>query len=137
MDELDIILGQVQGDDAVPNELKAHALEGSLIPDKNGVWPSKVGYIPTYDYYYAAMNLVVYLRSQPQVTSTSSEGTSVTTTVANWDSLMIWLKSKSAIVLASGDSVITPVSIPLGPHVVKQNMQGSGVYRGDTDNTLG
>ena len=72
MDELDIILGQVQGYDAVPNELKAHALEGSLIPDENDVWPSKVGYIPTYDYYYAAMNLVVYLRSQPQVTSARS-----------------------------------------------------------------
>ena len=137
MDELDIILGQVQGYDAVPNELKAHALEGSLIPDKNGVWPSKVGYIPTYDYYYAAMNLVVYLRSQPQVTSTGSEGTTVTVSPTNWDSLLIWLKSKSSIVLVSGDSVITPVSIQLGPHVVKQNMQGSRVYHGETDNTLG
>ena len=137
MDELDIILGQVQGYDAVPNELKAHALEGSLIPDKNGVWPSKAGYIPTYDHYYAAMNLVSYLRAQPQVTSTGSEGTNVTVSPTNWDSLLIWLKSKSAIVLVSGDSVITPVSITLGPHVVKRNMQGSGVYRGETDNTLG
>ena len=137
MDELDIILGQVQGYDAVPNELKAHALEGSLIPDVNGVWPSKVGYIPTYDHYYAAMNLVGYLRAQPQVTSTGSEGTNVTVSPTNWDSLLIWLKSKSSIVLVSGDSVITPVSIQLGPHVVKQNMQGSGVYRGETDNTLG
>ena len=137
MDELDIILGQVQGYDAVPNELKAHALEGSLIPDENGVWPSKAGYIPTYDHYYAAMNLVSYLRAQPQVTSTGSEGTNVTVSPTNWDSLLIWLKSKSAIVLVSGDSVITPVSIQLGPHVVKQNMQGSGVYRGETDNTLG
>ena len=137
MDELDIILGQVQGYDAVPNELKAHALEGSLIPDVNGVWPSKVGYIPTYDHYYAAMNLVSYLRAQPQVTSTGSEGTNVTVSPTNWDSLLIWLKSKSSIVMVSGDSVITPVSIQLGPHVVKQNMQGSGVYRGETDNTLG
>lgn len=137
MDELDIILGQVQGYDAVPNELKAHALEGSLIPDENGVWPSKVGYIPTYDHYYAAMNLVGYLRSQPQVTSTGSEGTNVTVSPTNWDSLLIWLKSKSSIVRVSGDSVITPVSIQLGPHVVKQNMQGSGVYRGETDNTIG
>ena len=137
MDELDIILGQVQGYDAVPNELKYHALEGSLIPDVNGVWPSKVGYIPTYDHYYAAMNLVSYLRAQPQVTSTGSEGTNVTVSPTNWDSLLIWLKSKSSIVMVSGDSVITPVSIQLGPHVVKQNMQGSGVYRGETDNTLG
>lgn len=137
MDELDIILGQVQGYDAVPNELKAHALEGSLIPDKNGVWPSKVGYIPTYDHYYAAMNLVNYLRAQPQVTTAGSEGTNVTVSPTNWDSLLIWLKSKSSIVLVSGDSVITPVSIPLGPHVVKRNMQGSGVYRGETDNTIG
>ena len=137
MDELDIILGQVQGYDAVPNELKAHAIEGSLIPDVNGVWPSKVGYIPTYDHYYAAMNLVSYLRAQPQVTSTGSEGTNVTVSPTNWDSLLIWLKSKSSIVMVSGDSVITPVSIQLGPHVVKQNMQGSGVYRGETDNTLG
>lgn len=137
MDELNDLLKSLPGYSLLTEGMKAAALSGSLIPDFNDVWPGQVGYITTYDVYFAAINLVGFLRAQPLVTSTSSEGTSVSVSAPDWEALLQYYRSQSHIMQATGQTVLTRVQIPDLPYVVRTDMRGRGRYYGDIDTDLG
>ena len=137
MDELNQLLSGLPGFASLSDPAKQRALDLSLIPDDNGVWPGKPGYEQTYDVYYAALNLVGFMQAIPQVTSAGSEGTNVSTTKPDWASFSRYLRSMSPIINQTGNSVLTPVDIPYGPHVVKVPMNDRSGYFGDVDSDIG
>lgn len=105
--------------------MKTTALLQSQVPDSMLVWPGEDGYVPTYDIYFAAINLIGFLRAQPVVRQTSSEGTSVAVDAPNWGALIEYYRSLSTIVAASGNRVLQSVAIPRPPsHVKKTDMSG-------------
>ena len=137
MDELNALLENLPGYSSITVAMKNAALSGALIPDANGVWPGQNGYIPTYDVYFAALNLLGFLQAQPFVRQSSSEGTSVAVDAPNWSALLNYFRSQSRIVQSQGGTVLQSVAIPEGPHVRKTDMSGRGPYYGDVDTDLG
>jgi hypothetical protein len=117
--------------------MKTQALAGALVPDSAGVWPGQENYTPTYDVYFAAVGLVGFLKAQPVVRASSSEGTSVSVDAPNWSGLEAWYKSMSKIYQTTGGSVLQVVPIPGGPEGFWTNMAERGVGYDDVDTDLG
>lgn len=137
MDELNALLENLPGYSSITVAMKNAALSGALIPDANGVWPGQDGYVPTYDVYFAALNLLGFMQAQPFVRQSSSEGTSVAVDAPDWGALASYYRSQSRIVQSQGGTVLQSVAIPEGPHVRRTDMSGRGPYYGDVDTDLG
>ena len=135
--DLDTLLEGLPGYAAITDGMKVTALAGALIPDSSGVWPGQTGYVATYDVYFAAITLVGFLKAQPVVRTTSSEGTSISVDAPDWGSLLAYYRSMSPIIQASGSDVIQRVDIPEGPHVVRTDMTGRGSSDGNIDTDVG
>lgn len=135
--ELNNLLANMPGSDLVTDPIRDAALRQALIPDTAGVWPGKPDYVPTYDVYFAAANIVGFLQAQPVIRSSSSEGTSVAVDAPNWTGLLAWLRTMSPIMQASGQQVLRPISIPFQPISQPVNMQDGGYRYGDVDTDLG
>lgn len=133
IDDLNELLQPLPGYAILTDSMKNAALAISLVPDAAGVWPGQPGYVNTYDVYWAAISLVGYLQAQPVVRQSSSEGTSVSVDAPNWAGIISFYKSQSAIMQATGNSVLTVVPIPGGPHVVPTDMSGRCDDYGDVD----
>lgn len=137
IDDLNELLAGLPNASLITDTMKNAALAGAQVPDASGVWPGQPGYVPTYDIYFAAINLVGFLQAQPVVRQSSSEGTSVAVDAPNWDALLNYYRSQSQIVQATGNSILQKVLIPEGPHVVRTNMREAGSYYGNVDTDLG
>lgn len=137
IDDLNELLAGLPNASLITDTMKNAALAGALVPDSNGVWPGQPGYMPTYDIYFAAINLVGFLQAQPVVRQSSSEGTSVAVDAPNWDALLNYYRSQSQIVQASGNTVLQKVLIPDGPHVQRVPMTGVSSYYDNVDTDLG
>lgn len=136
LDDLNALLSSLPGYSILTDGMKNAALAGALVPDVNGVWPGQPDYINTYDIYYAAYNLIGFLKAQPVVTGSSSEGTSVTVQAPDWGALLAYYKGQSQV-LGYARDVLTPVPIPDLPHVSRVNMRGEGSYGAGIDTSLG
>lgn len=126
MDDLNGLLAPLPGYDLLTSAMKQAALNASLVPDPSGVWPGQPNYVATYDVYWAAISLVGYLRAQPVIRQSSSEGTSVAVDAPDWTGLLAFFRAASLIAAAQGYNVLTPIPIPDGPHVVRTDMSGYG-----------
>jgi hypothetical protein len=133
IDDLNELLQGLPGYALLTDNMKQAALAGSLIPDSNGVWPGQPGYQPTYDIYFAAVNLCTFLQAQPVIRSSSSEGSSVSVDAPNWDALLNYYRSQSPICAATGSTILQKISIPDGPHVVHVPMEVPSEVYGDVD----
>lgn len=109
---LDSLLGSYPGYDRISAQMKAEALTRSATPDNTGTPPGAEGWQPTYDNAYAALLLVPALQAQPQATTVTSEGTTVSTTVADWKALYTFLTSMSPICRQQSQGVFTVYHIP-------------------------
>ncbi|QBZ73202.1 hypothetical protein SEA_THERESITA_9 [Microbacterium phage Theresita] len=137
MDELNALLANLPGYPTLTVEMKQAALNGARIPDSFGLWPGEEGYEPTYDVYFAAINLVGFLQAQPVIRQSSSEGTSILVDKPDWAALLNYFRSQSPIIQKTGNLVLQRVPIPDPPHVVKLDMSGRDSYYGDYDTDLG
>lgn len=137
MDELDALLAPLPGYGLLTVTMKQAALDGARIPDSFLLWPGEEGYEPTYDVYFAALNLLGFLMAQPVLRQTSSEGTSVAVDAPNWSALSTYFRSMSPICAAQGNGVLQRVAIPDVPHVYKRNMRYGGEQHGDVDTDMG
>lgn len=135
MDQLEEVLKPLPGYEELSEKLKLSALDDAVIPDSEGRWPGETGYKPTYDVYYAALQLVLYLKSLPSVTTATSEGTSVTTKPADWDAVLWFLRSKSKI-LRKTSAVLQIVPIPEDNYIYPTDMSGKGDNSYDTDTDM-
>lgn len=133
MDELDALLMNLPGYGLLTVTMKENALNGARIPDSFGIWPGQEGYEPTYDVYFAAINLLGFLMAQPVVRQTSSEGTSVAVDAPNWGALAAYYRSQSIICNVQGNGVLSRVTIPDVPHVRRTDMQYGGDDNADVD----
>lgn len=135
IDDLNALLVSLPGYSLLTTQMKTDALAGARIPDSVGVWPDNVGYVSTYDTYFAAIGLVGFLRAQPVVRSSSSEGTSVSVDAPDWGGLLAWYRSMSPICAATGSGILQRISIPEGPHIkrVPMNLRSDGSDNVDTD----
>ncbi|QNL30964.1 hypothetical protein SEA_GAECEO_10 [Microbacterium phage GaeCeo] len=137
MNELDALLSGLPGFALLTPGMKQAALDGARVPDSFGIWPGHPGYEPTYDAYYAALNLLGFLMAQPVVRQSSSEGTSVAVDAPNWSALAAYYRSMSPICGLNGNDVLQIVDIPGGPHVRKVDMSRKEFGYGDVDTDLG
>lgn len=133
---LDGLLQNLPGFTILTDTMKQNALDSALIPDSMGLWPAEPGYTPTYDIYYAAITLVSFLRAQPVVRQSSSEGTSVAVDAPDWDGILAYFRGQSVIIQSQGGSALTKVLIPDGPHVTRTDMRGRSGYYADVDTDL-
>jgi hypothetical protein len=133
MSDLDELLSPLPGFELLTPAMKQRALDGSLIPDSFNVWPGQSGYESTYDVYFAALNLISFLRAQKVVRQVSSEGTSVAVDAPDWSSLVIYYRSMSSIVSATGNTILQVVPIPDSSHVKRVNMRSGGAAHVDVD----
>jgi hypothetical protein len=137
LDDLTALLVSLPNATLLTDQMKLDALAGSLIPDTAQVWPGNSGYVTTYDTYFAAISLIGFLRAQPVVRQSSSEGTSVSVDAPNWAGLISWYRAMSPISQATGSGVLNKVQIPDGPHVYHKNMSfGGGGRYDDVDTDL-
>ncbi|QNL31021.1 hypothetical protein SEA_KAUALA_9 [Microbacterium phage Kauala] len=137
MDELNSLLQNLPGYSLITDTMKQAALDGARIPDSFLLWPGEEGYENTYDVYFAALTLLGFLKAQPVIRQSSSEGTSVAVDAPDWSALSLYYRSLSPIVQAQGNTVLQRVAIPEGPHVRKTDMSGRGSHYGDVDTDLG
>lgn len=138
IDDLNALLVNLPGAALISTPMKTTALAGALVPDIDGVWPGQAEYVPTYDVYFAAMNLLGFLQAQPVVRQTSSEGTSVAVDAPNWAGLAAYYRSMSPICSATGGGVLGSIPIDLPPHVVPVPMNyGGDSPDGNVDTDLG
>lgn len=137
MDDLNALLANLPNASLITTNMKQAALDGARVPDSFLVWPGEPGYENTYDFFFAAYNLIAFLQAQPVVRSTSSEGTSISVDAPDWAALRDYYKSQSIIFGASGNGVLTKVLIPEGPHVLPTDMSGRWDGYGDVDTDLG
>ena len=135
LDDLTALLVSLPNASLLTEQMKLDALAGALYPDLNGVWPGNTDYIATYDVYYAAIGLIGFLRAQPVVRQSSSEGTSVAVDAPDWSGLVYWYRSMSPIAQVTSSGVLTKVLIPDGPHVYHTDMRerSHGYDNVDTD----
>jgi hypothetical protein len=134
--DLDDLLSNLPGFSLLSPGMKNAALAGAQIPDENSVWPGQTGYIPTYDTYFAALNLMGFLMAQPVVRQTSSEGTSVAVDAPNWGALSAYYRGMSVIVQATGNGILQMVTIPDVPHVQRTNMRMEAYGNDNVDTDL-
>lgn len=137
-DDLSALLVSLPNYSLITTQMKNDALAGALIPDSALVWPGNVGYVSTYDTYFAAISLVGFLMAQPVIRQSSSEGTSVAVDAPSWGALLDYYRSMSPIYQATNSSVLSILPIPDGPHIVRVPMtDAAGRYQGydnvDTD----
>lgn len=111
--QLDGLLAACPGYDKISLQVKAEALNRSLIPDSMGRVPGADGYQPTQDHAYAAMLLLPALQAQAQATTVASEGTTVSTTVTDWQALRAFLASMSPICRLRGQGVFGIYHVPV------------------------
>lgn len=90
---LDSVLINTPHYSTVSDTLKKDMLKRAVFYTRKDTASSQTNY----DYFFAALSLLPFLKSFPQVTNVSSEGTSVSTTSYDWDSLEKFLKSQSVI----------------------------------------
>ncbi len=135
MDELNALLANLPNFRLITDGMKQTALGGALIPDASGVWPGQEGYVETHDVYFAALQLLNFLRAQPVVRSSSSEGTAISVDAPNWDGLIAYYRSMSPVVAATGNGVLSRLTIPDIAHVKKVSMRDDmmGGRYGDVD----
>lgn len=135
MDDLNALLASLPNASLLTDSMKTSALNISLIPDSAGVWPGEPGYNQTYDIYWAATHLIGFLKAQPVVRQSSSEGTSVSVDAPDWSGLLVWYRSMSPIALATQGTVIGSIPIPYTEHAVRTDMRGrwNGYDNVDTD----
>lgn len=132
---VDELLSMVPGYSSVPEGIKIHAVSSSLIPDAEGNFPGDSDYVSTHDQFYAALQLVAILSSMPAVTTTSSEGTSVTATKMDWENMRRWLKSQS-LIYSMNDSVFGIVDVTGYHDITRTNMSGKRYRYGDIDTDI-
>lgn len=138
LEDLSTLLVSLPGYALLTDPMKLAALGTALVPDSSGVWPGQLGYVATYDIYYAAIGLVGFLQAQPVVRQSSSEGTSVAVDAPSWGGLLSYYRSMSLISQASGQTVLGVVAIPDSPHVYRTDMSGrDGGYYDNVDTDLG
>jgi hypothetical protein len=137
LEDLSALLVSLPNYSLLTDPMKQAALDGALIPDEDLVWPGQPDYVPTYDIYFAAVNLVGFLQAQPVVRQSSSEGTSVAVDAPNWSGLKNWYNSMSPIIQAAGSQVLREVIIPGGQHVYRTDMTGRGDGNDDVDTDAG
>lgn len=139
IDDLNELLAGLPNATLISTNMKNAALAGALIPDEDSVWPGSTDpvYVPTYDVYYAALTLLGWLRAQPVVRQTSSEGTSIAVDKPDWSAISTYYQSMSVIFQATSSGVLNKVLIPDGPHVRRTNMNVPGVKYGDVDTDVG
>lgn len=125
--ELDGLLSTLPGFSKLTRSMKERSINGSLVPDSAGVWPGQEGYQATYDVYYAAYGLLGFLRAQPVVRQSSSEGTSVAVDAPNWESLVNYFATNSVIMGAVHNDVLRAITIPQGSHVKRVDMRNYDV----------
>lgn len=137
IDDLNALLSGLPGYALLTDGMKNAALAGALIPDVDNVWPGEDAYVATYDIYFAATNLVGFLKAQPVVRSTSSEGTSISVDAPDWSALQEFYRSQSPIMLATGAGTLGFIYIPDAPHVKRVPMTyGGGENSGNVDTDL-
>lgn len=138
IDDLNGLLSPLPGYDVLTAQMKQRALDTSLIPDADGVWPgSAPWYVATYDVYWAAMSLVGYMMAQPFVKQAGSEGTNATIDRPDWTGILSYFRSQSVIARATkAGPILTSIPIPDGPHVVRTDMSGRWDDYGDVDTDL-
>lgn len=134
MEELNSILASLPGGANTPDDLKYKALQQSRVPDDDGRLPGSVGYVDTYDVYFAAYMLVDFLSAQPNVTSAGSEGTSITTSAPDWEAVRRVFSSMSEVM--SIQPHLGFISYDNPPIIVPSNMTGRGNY-GDVNTDIG
>jgi hypothetical protein len=137
-EELTALIANLPGASLITEKMKTDALAVSLVPDALGVWPGFPNYVVTVDLYYAALQLINFLRGQPVIRNSSSEGTSVSVDAPDWASIMAYYKSMSVIAKANSSDLLKVVYIPDPPHVKKVPMgseygRGSSYDNVDTD----
>lgn len=123
VEDLTALVNSLPGADLLTDKMKTDALAAALIPDSFGTWPGQTGYVNTHDVYFAAVQLVQFLRAQPFVRQTSSEGTSVAVDAPDWESLVSYYLSMSPIAQISSTGILTMVPIPEVPHVKRVPME--------------
>lgn len=112
------------------------ALDHSLIPDSGGRWPGQDGYVPTHDVAFAAYQLVEFLSAQQQVTVAQSEGTSVTTSLPDWQAMLRYLAGMS-VILGQQDT-LRVIQLPPDKYMRRTDMSGRGSHDyGDVDTDIG
>lgn len=137
-EDLRELLANLPGYSTLTDAQIQRALDGARIPDSAGVWPGGEGYVPTYDIFYAALNLLPWLASQPVIRQTSSEGTSLAVDAPNWQGLASYFREQSIICQATSTGILNVVEIPQLPHVRKVDMSAKGdAYYGNVDTDLG
>jgi hypothetical protein len=138
IDDLNSLLSGLPNYASLTTGMKNAALAGALIPDVDGVWPGSTDplYVTTYDIYFAAINLIGFLKAQPVVRQTSSEGTSVAVDAPDWSTLLGYFRSMSPIISATGHDVLQIVAIPEVPHVKRVSMSYGGEGYDDVDTDL-
>jgi hypothetical protein len=119
---LDEILAGLPNASMLTTTMKETALHQSAIPDANGVWPGKSGYSDTFDIYWAAIQLISFLKAQPFVNQTASEGTSITVSRPDWGALVAYYQSMSPIAGATAAPALSYINIPSTPVAVKVDM---------------
>lgn len=138
IDDLNALLANLPNASLITDPMKTTALNGALVPDEFGVWPGQAEYVPTYDVYFAALQLVGFLMAQPVVRSTSSEGTSISVDAPDWSALTSFYRSMSPICNVQGNGLLQRVAIPEGPHVKRVPMSyGGDTEYGNVDTDLG
>lgn len=137
IDDLSALLVNLPNYSLLTEQMKLDALAGALVPDPDDVWPGSTdpAYVNTYDIYFAAISLIGFLRAQPVIRQSSSEGTSVAVDAPDWTGLVAWYRSMSLICGATGSGVLNKVLIPDGPHVYHANMRSTGVDGNDNVDT--
>lgn len=136
IEDLSSLLVNLPNYSLLTDGMKNAALAGALIPDVDSVWPGETGYVTTYDTYFAAISLIGFLRAQPVVRQSSSEGTSVSVDAPDWKGLLAWYGTMSVIVQATSGGVLTKVLIPDGPHVDRANMHDRRYGNDNVDTDL-
>lgn len=144
LDHLRELLGSVEVAATLTDAQLTGALQGSVMPtivtdpltgNVTVLYPSDVDYTPTYDYHFAAYNLIDLMASQPVVTNASSEGSSITTSAPNWDALRSYYRAGSFI-LGYNASAFDVIDIPTQRRVTRNNMNDMDTYYGNIDPDL-
>lgn len=117
------LVSVVSADAILPESVLASSLDMSLIPDNANHYPQEPGYTPTYDVYYAAYLVGLYLESAPTLLSSSSENTSISVKPSDFKALRDFL-SKFSPVLQNQSQLLQAVEIPSYRQTVKVSMTG-------------
>lgn len=113
MDQLTSLLETLPLNRPPNQQLKELALSQSLIPDSQGLYPYDDGYQATYDFHFAAF-LILRAVNHPDITSLSSEGTSVSYSYGEFSPWESMLAQSSPILQSQLGDHITPLGLEKG-----------------------